>query len=135
MAGENNIPTPPDATEVKASQPANPSRRKWGIAALATLAGAIGFKKASETPSGQKIIQSASETGQRILKTAPGQDYSDTRPSIYQQQTEVLDQLKRQDPELNPKPTLDPVESKIRATMDAGDNRYKTPTPTPPSKK
>lgn len=135
MADNGEIAKPSQDPEIK-PQPANPSRRKWGIAAVAALATAFGLKKASETPTGQAVISKASEEAQKIISTAPIQDHSDRRPSLYTQQKEVEKNLDAQDHSKRATPQIEPtqqkIEADIKATLDADPaNRWVKPTPTP----
>lgn len=124
MDNKAENPTPPEAS----SQPANPSRRKLGIAFGAMLA-AFGLAKGAS-------MASQTETGRRIIETAPGPDHSDRRPSLYTQQKKVQENLDAQDPTKRPSPVAEPTQQKIEADIKATlgtnpDNRHQTPTPIP----
>jgi hypothetical protein len=127
MAGENDSPTPPDAAETKPTQPASPSKRKL-LGAFGVVAGAFGLAWGAK-----KVAQT--ETAQRIIQTAPGQDYSDLRPSLYTQQKEVEHNLDAIDPSKRGKIEVSEeqkaIEDRIKAENDANPaNRWVKPTPT-----
>lgn len=132
MTNESDNPTPQEATEQKPDQPASPSRRRL-LGAFGIVAGAFGLAWG-----GKKVVQS--KTGQNILNSAPGRDFSDRRPSLYKQQDEVIKNLDAQDPAKKSLPTVEPtqeaLEKRIKATMVADpNNRSQIATPTPNSKK